>query len=88
MLKNWAMHACQKTNCDYKNIKLAIFGAAGRLGKAVSHFIAYSNPPKEIILIDLADKISLLKKQAQEMLELSPHNIKKCLNQKVVMSSS
>jgi hypothetical protein len=72
-LKKWAIHAAKETNCDYKKIKLAIFGAAGRLGKAVSQFIAYSEPPKEIILIDLRDKIALLKTQAEEMIKISKY---------------
>ncbi len=71
-LKKWAIHACNKTNCNYDNIKLAIFGAAGRLGKAVSQFISYSSPPKEIILIDLYDKQNLLISHAKELLELTP----------------
>lgn len=68
-LKKWALKACEKTNCNYDQMTLAIFGAAGRLGKAVSQFIAYSSPPKEIILIDLFDKVSLLKNQAKELLQ-------------------
>ncbi|MDX2082651.1 MAG: hypothetical protein SFV53_01510 [Rickettsiales bacterium] len=70
-LKKWAVHAAKETNCDYKKIKLAIFGAAGRLGKAVSQFIAYSEPPQEIILIDLYDKMALLKTQAEEMMKIT-----------------
>lgn len=71
-LKKWAMYACGRTGLDYHNTKLAIFGAAGRLGKAVSQFISYSSPPKEIILIDLYDKMSLLKTQAEEILRITP----------------
>jgi len=70
-LKKWAVHACDKTGCNYENIKLAIFGAAGRLGKAVSQFIAYSSAPQEIILIDLYDKMALLKTQAEELLRIT-----------------
>ncbi len=70
-LKKWAVYACEKTGCNYNNIKLAIFGAAGRLGKAVSQFIAYSSPPQEIILIDLYDKMALLKTQAEELLKIT-----------------
>ena len=70
-LKKWAVHASNQTGCDYEKIKLAIFGAAGRLGKAVSQFIAYSSPPQEIILIDLFDKMSLLKTQAEELLKIT-----------------
>jgi len=70
-LKKWAVHAAKETNCDYKKNKLAIFGAAGRLGKAVSQFIAYSEPPQEIILIDLYDKMALLKTQAEEMMKIT-----------------
>jgi len=36
------------------------FGAAGWLGKVVSHFLGYAGTPSEIILIDLPDKIELL----------------------------
>ncbi|NBX52726.1 MAG: hypothetical protein EBT63_03655 [Proteobacteria bacterium] len=70
-LKKWAVLASKETNCDYKKIKLAIFGAAGRLGKAVSQFVAYSDPPQEIILIDLQNKVGLLKTQANELLSLT-----------------
>lgn len=70
-LRRWALHACQKTGCNYENIKLAIFGAAGRLGRAVSKFIASLDPPQEIILIDLYDKMSLLKTQAEEILNIT-----------------
>lgn len=70
-LKKWAVHSAKETNCNYEKIKLAIFGAAGRLGKAVSQFIAYSEAPQEIILIDLHDKIGLLKTQAKELLSLT-----------------
>lgn len=70
-LKKWALYASKKTDCNYEKIKLAIFGSAGRLGKAVSQFIAYSEPPQEIILIDLYDKMALLKTQAEEILKIS-----------------
>jgi len=70
-LKKWAIYAAKKTDCDYEKITLAIFGAAGRLGKAVSQSIAYSSTPQEIILIDLYDKMSLLKAQAEEMLKIT-----------------
>jgi len=73
-LKKWAVYAAKKTNCDYKKIKLAIFGAAGRLGKAVSQFIAYSEAPQEIILVDLYNKMALLKTQAQEMKKITKRN--------------
>lgn len=63
--------ACKKTNCNYKNIKLAIFGASGRLGKAVSNYIAKYDPPQELVLIDLEDKISLLKNHAEDLLQNS-----------------
>ncbi len=70
-LKKWAVHAAKQTNCDYEKITLAIFGAAGRLGKAVSQSIAYSSTPQEIILIDLYDKMALLKTQAEELLKIT-----------------
>jgi hypothetical protein len=68
-LKKWAVRACEQTGCNYEKISLAIFGAAGRLGKAVSQFVGYSSPPQEIILIDLYDKMTLLKTQAEEILK-------------------
>jgi predicted amino acid dehydrogenase len=69
MLKKWVINACDKTNCNYEKIKLAIFGASGRLGKAVSNFIASYDPPQELILIDLEDKKNLLKNHAEELLQ-------------------
>lgn len=36
MLKQWAIHAGEASNPDFGAIRLAVFGAAGRLGKAVS----------------------------------------------------
>ena len=67
-LKKWAICASNYTGCKYENITLAIFGASGRLGKALSNYIAHSSPPKEIILIDLKDKFLYLKSQAEEIL--------------------
>ncbi len=64
MLKKWAIHASAETNLNFGTIRLAVFGAAGRLGKAVSRFIGYAETPKELILIDLPDKIELLKNLA------------------------
>jgi len=73
-LKKWVHHACIKTNCNYEKIKLAIFGASGRLGKAVSKYIATYDPPQELVLIDLEDKKALLKNQAEDLLQKTNRN--------------
>ncbi len=65
--KKRAMVACQKTQLQWCDISLAVFGATGRLGKAVSRYIAHNSLPKEIILIDLPNKINLLTKLAAEI---------------------
>lgn len=75
-LKKWTIHACKHTQLRYSNIRLAIFGAAGRLGKAVSRYIAQDDLPREIILIDLPNKINLLKTLAAE---IQQHNVGKNL---------
>lgn len=72
MLKKWAIYACQQTDLEFSNIKLAVFGAAGRLGKAVSRYIGYGALPREIILIDLPDKLNLLKELAAEIQTQNP----------------
>ena len=66
-LKKWVMVACQKTQLQFSEIRLAVFGAAGRLGKAVSRYMAHDYLPKEIILIDLPNKINLLTNLAAEI---------------------
>ena len=66
-LKQWAIHACQHLHLEFSDSRLAIFGAAGRLGKAVSRYIAHGNLPREIILIDLPNKINLLNELAAEI---------------------
>jgi predicted amino acid dehydrogenase len=66
-LKKWAILACERTQLEFSDIRLAIFGAAGRLGKAVSRYIAHGRLPREIILIDLPNNINLLKKLAAEI---------------------
>lgn len=68
MLKEWAMHCCEHFDLAFSNAKIALFGAAGRLGVTVSKYLAYKEVPKELILIDLPDKMALLKKQAEELL--------------------
>ena len=72
MLKKWAMFACKKTNLEFSRTKLAVFGAAGRLGKAVSRYIGYEETPREILLIDLPDKVNLLKELAKEITSQNP----------------
>lgn len=68
MLKEWAMHCCHHIDLNFSDAKIALFGAAGRLGVTVSKYLAYKEVPKELILIDLPDKMALLKKQAEELL--------------------
>lgn len=68
MLKEWAMHCCHHFDLNFSDAKIALFGAAGRLGVTVSKYLAYKHIPKELILIDLPDKMELLKKQADELL--------------------
>lgn len=72
MLKKWTIHASTRTNLEFGAIRLAVFGAAGRLGKAVSRFIGYAETPSELILIDLPGKLSLLKDLAAEIVERGP----------------
>jgi hypothetical protein len=65
--KKRAMLACQKTHFQWTDISLAVFCAVGGLGKAVSRYIAHDSLPKEIILIDLPNKINLLTNLATEI---------------------
>jgi predicted amino acid dehydrogenase len=68
MLKDWAVHCCAEVGLEFGNTKLALFGAAGRLGTTVAKYVLYKDAPKELVLIDLPDKINLLRDQAQELL--------------------
>ncbi|MGF6300491.1 putative amino acid dehydrogenase [Paraburkholderia sp. WC7.3g] len=68
MLKDWAMHCCEQLDLELGNTKLALFGAAGRLGTTVAKYLLYKDAPKELVLIDLPDKINLLIDQAKELL--------------------
>jgi predicted amino acid dehydrogenase len=68
MLKDWAMHCCDQLDLEFGNTRLALFGAAGRLGTTVSKYLLYKDAPKELVLIDLPDKINLLIDQAKELL--------------------
>lgn len=68
MLKEWAIHCCNQFSLDFGNAKLALFGAAGRLGTTVAKYLCYKEMPKELVLIDLPDKLNLLKSQAAELL--------------------
>jgi predicted amino acid dehydrogenase len=77
MLKEWAIHCCNEVAIDFEASKIALFGAAGRLGTTVAKYLCYNDHPKELVLIDLPDKINLLKKQAEELLASMPRaNIK------------
>ena len=83
MLKRWAVHASEQTGLKFSNIKLAVFGAAGRLGKGISRYLSYQETPKELLLIDLPDKLALLKELAKEIqsqnksIKISVHGIDK-----------
>lgn len=68
MLKDWAVHCCNELSLEFGNTKLALFGAAGRLGTTVAKYVLYKDAPKELVLIDLPDKLNLLKEQARELL--------------------
>ncbi|WP_174543276.1 hypothetical protein [Paraburkholderia monticola] len=68
MLKDWAMHCCEQLDLELGNTKLALFGAAGRLGTTVAKYLLYKDAPKELVLIDLPDKLNLLIDQAKELL--------------------
>jgi len=68
MLKEWTLHCCDHVDLNFFNARIALFGAAGRLGVAVSQYLAYQETPRELVLIDLADKMPLLKKQAEALL--------------------
>jgi len=77
MLKEWAIHCCNEVAINFEASKIALFGAAGRLGTTVAKYLCYNDHPKELVLIDLPDKLNLLKKQAKELLASIPHaNIK------------
>lgn len=68
MLKDWAIHCCTELDLDFGKSRLALFGAAGRLGTTVAKYLLYKDAPKELILIDLPDKVNLLTAQAKELL--------------------
>lgn len=68
MLKDWATHCCERLGLEFGNTRLALFGAAGRLGTTVAKYLLYKDAPKELVLIDLPDKIALLTDQANELL--------------------
>ena len=65
--KKWVMVACQEMQLQWCDISLSVFCAVGSLGKAVSRYIAHDSLPKEIILIDLPNKINLLTNLAAEI---------------------
>lgn len=68
MLKEWAMHCCKETAVNFSNAKIALFGAAGKLGGTVAKYLCYKDTPKELILIDLPDKLKLLQVQATNLM--------------------
>ncbi|SHK00013.1 Predicted amino acid dehydrogenase [Paraburkholderia terricola] len=68
MLKDWAVHCCNELDLEFGKTKLALFGAAGRLGTTVAKYMLYKDAPKELVLIDLPDKANLLAEQARELL--------------------
>ena len=68
MLKDWAIHCCNELDLEFGKTKLALFGAAGRLGVTAAKYLLYKDAPKELVLIDLPDKVNLLKEQAKELL--------------------
>ena len=68
MLKDWATHCCNELDLEFGKTKLALFGAAGRLGTTVAKYLLYKDAPKELVLIDLPDKVNLLTEQARELM--------------------
>lgn len=68
MLKEWAIHCCAETAVNFGSAKIALFGAAGKLGTTVAKYLCYKETPQELILIDLPDKINLLKAQATDLM--------------------
>jgi predicted amino acid dehydrogenase len=68
MLKDWAIHCCNELDLEFGKTRLALFGAAGRLGTTVAKYLLYKDAPQELILIDLPDKLNLLTEQARELL--------------------
>ena len=67
MLKTWAMHCCNEFSLNFSDSKIALFGAAGRLGVATARYLCHEETPKELILIDLPEKIGQLKKLALDL---------------------
>lgn len=67
MLKEWAQHCCTEFSIEFGKSKIALFGAAGRLGLATARYLCHENAPKELILIDLPDKLMQLKTQALDL---------------------
>ena len=68
MLKDWAIHCCNELDLEFGKTKLALFGAAGRLGTTVAKYLLYKEAPRELVLIDLPDKANLLADQARELM--------------------
>lgn len=68
MLKDWAVHCCNELALEFGKTKLALFGAAGRLGITAAKYLLYKDAPKELVLIDLPDKVNLLTEQAKELM--------------------
>jgi predicted amino acid dehydrogenase len=76
MLKEWAIHCCNEVSIEFEQSKIALFGAAGKLGTTVAKYLCYEDQPKELVLIDLPDKMNLLKKQVEELRTSSYANLK------------
>ncbi|MFM0047303.1 hypothetical protein [Paraburkholderia sediminicola] len=72
MLKDWAIHCCNEVDLEFSRTTLALFGAAGRLGATVAKYLLHKDAPKELVLIDLPDKVNLLTEQAKELLATDP----------------
>jgi predicted amino acid dehydrogenase len=72
ILKEWTIHCCEQVGVPFGAAKIAVFGAAGRMGLTLARYLCYKNAPMELVLIDLPDKINLLKTQAAELLAAIP----------------
>jgi len=68
MLKEWVMECCDQTAINFSGAKIALFGAADKLGSTVAKYLCYKDTPKEIILIDTPDKLKLLQALANNLM--------------------
>ncbi|CAH2918488.1 MAG: FIG00467485: hypothetical protein [uncultured Paraburkholderia sp.] len=53
MLKDWAIHCSNELDLEFGKTKLALFGAAGRLGTTVAKYLLYKEAPRELMAADL-----------------------------------